>query len=85
MHRSNSSLSILFRRVARTAACNSNLGMLMNFTGAFRAFPILNKQWVGPSGSSILRYADAPYPISEASEKMCSYNLHLAESTSGGK
>ena len=85
MHRSSSSPSILCRHVARTAACNSSLGMLVNFTGAFQAFPMMNEQWVGPFGSSILRYAHAPYPISETSEKMCSCNLHLNASISGGK
>ena len=41
----NSSRSILRTRVASTAACNSRLEILTNFTGALLAFPITKIQW----------------------------------------
>lgn len=54
MGRSSSTLSISFRHVARTAAYNSSIGMLVNLMGVFHAFPMTNKEWMELSKSMIL-------------------------------
>ena len=41
----DSSCIVLARRDARTAACNSNLGMLSCFNGATRDFAAINLTW----------------------------------------
>ncbi len=64
---------------AKTAAPNSNLGIVWAACGANFAFPRTNPVWHAPSSLMTWRYATAAIALTDASEKTCSSFLRAVE------
>ena len=73
----DSLITVLPRRLARTAACSSNRGIVSSFNGATRDLAATNLTLKLPSNSFHLTYAHVPNARRDASQKMISVGFPI--------